>query len=263
MYTQKDVQKSVLSEHVLESAQQAVKEAGQIVLSFYQKNLMYHHKADGSYATQADHASEKYLIEVLKDLVPGAAIYAEESGITVGNEYAWVIDPLDGTSNFAHGIPYFCVTIALTHYEKPILALTYQPITKELFFAQKGCGAFLNGKQFFVSATDTLSQAYISTCFCYEDDDFNKRLKNIVKKGVSIRNFGAGALDIAYCAAGKLDACFFEGTFWWDIAAGSLLVSEAGGKVSSLSGNEVGPKDPTFIGGNELIFNELSTFLKK
>ena len=185
------------------------------------------------------------------------------SGITSGNEYAWVIDPLDGTANFAHGIPYFCVTIALTRHQEPLLALTYQPLTKELFVAERGRGAFLNGQRMTVSETKSLDKAYVAACSCSGTEWVMRGYSRLMAHGVSVRSFGASALDIAYCADGRLDGCFFQGTCWWDIAAGLLLLQEAGGQVSTLYGQVPSPDDSSFVGGNELIFTELYQFLQK
>ncbi len=249
---------------VRDSVEMYAKQAGEILLSFYkQTTLARNYKSDGSFATQADIASERYLLEKLKPLIPGAGFYAEESGIVVGNDYEWVIDPLDGTNNFAHGIPYFCVSIALTYKQEPVLAVIYQPILKELFSAQLGKGAFLNGHKLAVSGQESMPQAIMSMCSSSEGTEVIRKIRSsLVSYDSSMRSFGASALDIAYLAAGKLDGCFYKGTCWWDIAAGSLLVTEAGGKVSTLAGDQVGPKDPSFVGGNEPIFKELSQLIK-
>ncbi len=251
---------------VRESVEMYAKQAGEILLSFYkQTTLARSYKPDGSFATQADIASEKYLVEKLKPLVPGAGFYAEESGIVAGNEYEWVIDPLDGTTNFAHGVPYFCVSIALTHNKKPILGVIYQPVLKELFVAQMGKGAFLNGHTLLISQQKTMQKALISW---WSDTavDKGKFVVDMTTKLLpyesSIRSFGASALDIAYCAAGKLEGCFYRGAFWWDVAAGALLVAEAGGCVTTFSGGEVGPENTSFIAGNEPIYTELAQLIR-
>lgn len=237
--------------------------AGEILLSYYQEGLARSYKADGSFATQADIAAERYLIEALTVLIPGAGFYAEESGIVVGNEYVWVIDPLDGTTNFAHGLPYFCTSIALTYKGERILGVIYQPLLKELFTAQKGSGAFLNGKRLLVSEQSKLEDSVITMC---SSTDKNESVAQIGKMlsayPLSLRNFGASALDLAYCAAGKMEACFYQGTSWWDIAAGSLMIEEAGGKVSTFQGDSINPENRTFVGGNEPIFKEVSRLIK-
>ncbi len=252
---------------VLQEVEKCAYKAGEILLSYHdQVGLVRSYKSDGSFATQADLASEKYLIEALRPLVPGAGFYAEESGIQEGNEYTWVIDPLDGTTNFAHGLPYFCVAIALTYRQKPVLGLIYQPTTQELFSAQRGCGAFLKGGG--VSRKLTVSQESFfpkaAIVMCIENvASLLKGMDEFIPEWPHIRDYGAGALDIAYCAAGRFDGCFYEGTKWWDVAAGMVLLEEAGGKFSTLQGGMPGPENSSFVGGNEPIFNELSQVIRK
>ncbi len=262
MVSGKKMEQIAMSALLKEVALRAQK-AGDILLSYYQGGLTRSYKVDGSFATQADIAVERYLIEVLTALIPGAGFYAEESGITVGNEYLWVIDPLDGTTNFAHGLPYFCTSIALTYKGERVLGVIYSPLLKELFTVQKGEGAFFNGKRLGVSEHNMLDNAVITMC---SSTDKNKSIAQIgsILSGypLSLRNFGASALDLAYCAAGKIEGCFYEGTCWWDIAAGSLMIEEAGGKVSTFQGDMVNSENRTFIGGNEPIFKEISRLIK-
>lgn len=252
---------------VLQEVEKCSRKAGDILLSYHDKiGLIRSYKSDGSFATQADLASEKYLIEALRPLIPGAGFYAEESGIQEGNEYSWVIDPLDGTTNFAHGLPYFCVAIALTYRQQPILGVIYQPTTQELFSAQHGCGAFLKkgsvSRKLSVSQETVFKKAAIVTCI-KDVAGFLKGMDEFIPEWFHIRDYGAGALDIAYCAAGRFDGCFYEGTKWWDVAAGMVLVEEAGGKLTTLQGGVPGPENSSFIGGNEPIFNELSQVIQK
>ncbi len=254
---------------VIQEVEKCARKAGEILLSYYDKvDLVRSYKTDGSFATQADLASEKYIIEALRPLVPGAGFYAEESGRQDGNEYAWVIDPLDGTTNFSHGLPYFCVSIALTYKDQPVVGVIYHPVTQELFSAQRGCGAFVISssltKKLIVSQESEFQKSMLVMC----TEDVAEIIKSLEEQFVSdewpyIRDYGAGALDIAYCAAGRFDGCFYQGTKWWDIAAGSLLLEEAGGKLSTLQGGQIGPKNSTFIGGNGLIFSELSQMVRK
>ena len=254
---------------VLQEVEKCAYKAGEILLSYHdQAGLVRSYKSDGSFATQADLASEKYLIEALRPLVTGAGFYAEESGLQEGNEYAWVIDPLDGTTNFSHGLPYFCVSIALTYCQQPVLGVIYQPTTQELFSVQRGCGSFLKretlSKKLSVSQEPELKKSMIVMCA----EDVAEILRGLDEQFLPgewpyIRDYGAGALDIAYCAAGRFDGCFYEGTKWWDIAAGSLLLEEAGGRFSTIQGGQIGAEDSSFIGANGLIFNELSQMVRK
>ncbi len=250
------------TDSIILKTQEIIKKAGDLTLSFYNKMHTFYYKSNGSYATQADLEVEEYLIKELKALPLDASFFAEESGIAGDKEYVWVIDPIDGTSNFAHGIPYFCINIALTYHHEPILAFTYQPLLKELFTAKKGCGAFLNDKKLSVSSTDNVQKAFFGTYLTFSDTFLYQKVGLLKAQNASIRGLGAGALDIAYCAAGKLDACFYEGTLWWDIAAGSLLLKEAGGMVSNLQGSEINAKNSSFLGGNKLMHQELVSFFK-
>ncbi len=235
-----------------------VQEAGALVLSYYQQHLAHQVKKDGSFATQADLASEKYLIERLGILIPGASFFAEESGITHGNDYCWVIDPLDGTTNFARGIPYFCISVALTHHDKRLLGVVFSPLLNELFYAVKGGGAFLNNKPLHTVAQQKLARACIGFSLPYEHhNDLCKLVHQLEPRVYSCRVLGAAALEIAYTALGRLDAVLFEGLFWWDMAAASLIVEEAGGVVSELNGTSLSSTSRSFIGGSKPIVQEL------
>lgn len=249
---------------VLKQVEIYAQQAGEILLSYYQGSLSRSYKGDGSFATQADVAAEQHLLKVLRPLIPGAGFYAEESGIEAGNEYEWVIDPLDGTTNFAHSIPYFCTSIALTYKQERLLGVVYEPLSKELFVAQKGKGAFLNGKRLAVSQVSKFDDAVLTMCSSTDKNESVCKISCALSPHqISLRNFGASALDIAYCAAGRMEACFYEGTCWWDIAAGSLMIEEAGGKVSTFQGGELEPDNQTFVGGNEPIFAQLLEIIEK
>ena len=241
--------------HVLEPI---VKETGEILKSYYLGIKNYYQKTDGSFATEADLAAEKFLLENLKDVIPGAGFFAEESGIQSGNDFSWVIDPLDGTTNFAHGLPYFCISVALTEREIPIVGVIYQPLLDEFFYSERGEGAFLNNRPIQVSTTKNLKNSLIMFEHAYvSDSHFSDVLKPVFNNVYSTRNCGAAALDLAYCAAGRVDAVLLGSLSWWDIAAGMLLISEAGGDVATFSGEPVGPSYKNFLGGNKLIFSHL------
>jgi len=250
---------------VLKQVEAEARKAGDILLSYHpgSPTLVKTYKQDGSFATQADLASEKYLVEVLTALVPGAGFYAEETGIQEGNDYQWVIDPLDGTTNFAHGLPHFCVSIALTYKNIPMLGVVYAPVSGELFSAQRDHGAFLNGERLTVSRETELRQSLVVLC----NEDMLRFFDAFQAYGFDqrphVRDYGASALDAAYCAAGRFNVCLYQSTKWWDIAAGSLLIEEAGGTFSTLAGGQIGPEDSTFIGGNKPIFAQLFQALQK
>jgi len=246
------------------AVEQAVRESGNILLSYFNTVLDRHTKSDGSFATDADLASEKYLIEALKKIVPEAGFYAEESGITNPSDYMWVIDPLDGTTNFAQGIPYFCVSVALTHKEERVLGAVYQPCVDEFFYATKGGGATLNGQKIQVSNKQDFSKAVVGCSLSHSvDHKLYNAIALLEPKVYSVRLMGASALDIVYCAAGKFDGVFFGELCWWDIAAGSVILEEAGGSVSTLNKKELTSQARSFIGGSELIFKELTLLITR
>lgn len=191
-----------------------------------------------SYDTQA----EELIISMIRSHFPDHAILAEESGGTKQQNVTWIIDPLDGTVNFAHAIPVFSVSIAVAMGKDIVSGAVYQPMTQELFTAEKGKGAFLNGKPLSVSTITQLDNALLSTGFPYNVD---KDPLHCVEKfsamqltGVPIRRLGSAALDLCYVAAGRFDAFWEVGLHPWDMAAGKLLVEEAGGKVSHWDGAE-------------------------
>lgn len=188
--------------------------------------------------TEYDRRSEKQIIDFLKKEIPGSHFLAEESGASGKNTNAllWIIDPLDGTVNFAHAIPIFAVSIAAVSMGQVISGVVYQPITHELFVAEIGKGAFLNGQQLKVSAVGKIEMAMMATGFpydlvknpCHCIDHF----VDILKLGIPIRRLGAAAIDLAYTAAGRFEAFFEVKLEPWDVAAGKLLVEEAGGRIT-------------------------------
>lgn len=188
--------------------------------------------------TECDKAAEEMIITTIHKKFPGHAILAEESGAsTHRNDITWVIDPLDGTVNFAHGVPVFAVSIGVAIEETLSCGVVYQPITKELFFAQKGQGSFLNGKALQVTQTAQLTQAFLATGFPYNvnEDPLNciEVFAKLTRLGLPIRRLGSAALDLSYVAAGRFDAYWEASLYPWDFAAGKLIVEEAGGKVTN------------------------------
>ena len=245
-----------------------IRKAGQIVLGFFRKPLKSQIKAEhGSIVTEADLASEKFLIAELGQIIPQACFFAEESGKSGGkSEYCWVIDPLDGTTNFAHGLDYFGISVALTHHGKPIFGAIYRPVTDELFWAQEGQGAFLNGQKIAVSAKSGLEGALFSASSPYGR---GKTFENAVqirekvrRKSYGLRNFGSAAVDIAMVAVGRLDGAFFEDLGWWDVAAGMVIVQEAGGIATNYEGGTVDSEYRTFMVANKEVHKELLSLIK-
>lgn len=240
-----------------------IKQAGKLLLSYFHQQLNLQYKTDGSYATQADIETERFLLQNLKPLIPGAGFYAEESGAVAGNEYCWVIDPLDGTTNFAHGLPYFCISIGLTFNDTPVAGFIYQPLLDEYFYAATGHGAFCNGKKLAVSTTSELKDAVAIFAYPYQENQYYlQQVLNISLNTSSSRTFGAAALDQAYCAAGKVDLVLFRDLSWWDVAAGIVLITEAGGQVGQFDGRKMDKHFSSYIGANKLIFEKVKNLLQ-
>lgn len=227
--------------------------AGDILLSYFNQGVQISFKSDGQYVTKADLECEKFLKEELGKLLPSSSFCCEESGISGNSDYIWVIDPLDGTTNFVHNISYFCISVALTYKNDPIIGIIFDPVKKELFYAQKNKGAFLNGKQIYASQIDKLEECILVTNFPYTQERRWDILNKIRNSSKSLRVMGSAALDIANVAAGRFDGCFFYDLKWWDVAAGFLIVQEAGGKVSQHNGQNITPSCDTFLAGGSAI----------
>jgi myo-inositol-1(or 4)-monophosphatase len=237
-----------------------VRKAGALLLDYYhQSSLEVHAKGPWDLVTEADIASEKFLIDNLCTLLPHSAVWAEESGKHGTSDYCWVIDPLDGTNNFAHHIGYFCTSIALMYQNTVIQAAIYQPLLNEFFYAQKDGGAYLNGNRITVASTSAGSPII---SYAYRDAHDNKNLLEKITMPVIFRHLGAAALDMAYVACGRLDGMVSVGLSWWDIAAGSLLVSEAGGTVTDFAGQELTSESGSCLATTTNLHRSLEPFLK-
>jgi myo-inositol-1(or 4)-monophosphatase len=217
--------------------------------------------------TEADLASEKFIIEQIRSHYPRHAILAEESGVSeVANaEYKWIIDPLDGTTNYAHGYPCFGVSIGLERSGELVIGVVYDPTRDEMFAAEKGAGATLNGRRMRVSNTDDLKRALVCTGFPYnvrERHDFTREWRNFTLHAHGVRRDGSAALDLAYVAAGRFDAFWEDGLNPWDMAAGALLVTEAGGVVTNYTGGPLNIYQPPVIASNGLIHEDMRRVLR-
>jgi myo-inositol-1(or 4)-monophosphatase len=193
--------------------------------------------------SEVDVAAERAIIDTLKDAYPTHGFLGEESGSTSHqSDFIWIIDPLDGTTNFLHGFPQYCVSIALQHKGEITQAVIYDPSRNDLYTATKGRGAFLNDKRIRVSKCDKLQESLIGTGFPFRDfkhlDTYLSMFKSMLQKTSGLRRPGSAALDLAYVANGSLDGFWEIGLSPWDIAAGGLLVREAGGIISNLNGKE-------------------------
>jgi len=229
---------------------------GQIKVSVKQQN---------DFVTEIDRAAEATIIQTLREVYPSHAILAEESGYSEtsgGNpEFQWIIDPLDGTTNFIHGFPQYAVSIALTHKGVLTQAVVFDPNRNELFTASKGAGAFLNDKRIRVSKRTKLDEALLGTGFPYRMfdhvDAYLAIFKEMTRRCAGIRRPGAASLDLAYLAAGRIDGFWEFGLAPWDMAAGALLIQEAGGLVSDLAGESNYLKTGNIVGGTPKVFNQL------
>jgi myo-inositol-1(or 4)-monophosphatase len=227
-------------------------------------------KQVNDFVTEVDLASEAIILETLLTAFPHHGILAEESGSAHGDPHAdhiWIIDPLDGTTNFIHGLPVYCVSIALSVRGKIEQAVIYDPSRNDLFTATKGRGAFMNERRIRVSKRTNLTECLISTGFPFrKGDNFNQYLRmmgDVMQRTAGLRRPGAAALDLAYVAAGFTDGFFETGLSPWDVAAGSLLVTEAGGLVGNLTGEADFIEQKECLAGSPRIYGQLVNILGK
>ena len=228
---------------LLNTAVKAARKGGDTALRYANRvhELEIHTKARNEFVTQVDLAAESEIIETIRERYPDHAFLAEESGKTGDNDFVWIIDPLDGTTNFLHGFPVFAVSIALKVKGRLEAGVIYDPNRQEIFTAIRGQGAHLEGKRIRVSRRTSLDGALIGTGFPYRSDpkqtkQYLAMLESVLKSTAGIRRPGAAALDLAYLATGRLDGFWEFGLHIWDIAAGTLLIREAGGLISELQG---------------------------
>lgn len=256
---------------MLNFAIETAREAGQILLDKYGRKINVSKKGDINLVTEADLVSEKLIIERIRSYYPKHAILAEESGESVAvidggdNRWKWIIDPLDGTTNFAHGYPCFCVTLALEHDGEIVVGVTYDPTRDELFAAEKNQGASLNGRKIHVSETQNLSDALLVTGFPYDfaqRKDFARHITEFLLKARGVRRDGSAAIDMAYVACGRFDGFWEEGLNPWDVAAGLLLITEAGGRVSYYDDSPFSIYAPPITASNGSIHAEMLSVLK-
>lgn len=248
---------------MLNIAVKAARRAGNLIYRATDKidHLTVTKKSHADFVSEVDRAAEQTIIQTLLEAYPEHAILAEESGVHGESEYVWIIDPLDGTTNFLHGFPQFAVSIALQHKGIITQAVVYDPTKNELFTATRGRGAFLNDKRIRVTRRVNLSDALIGTGFPYTRfehmDAYIAILRDLMQQTSGLRRPGSAALDLAWMAAGRLDGFYETGLKPWDIAAGTLLITEAGGMVSDLHGSDTYLKTGHICAGNPDIHPQL------
>lgn len=249
---------------MLNFAIETARQAGHVLMEKFGRITQITKKGDINLVTEADLASEALIIERIKSYHPKHSILAEESGeaVVVGGDttWKWIIDPLDGTTNYAHGYPCFCVTIALEHDGELVIGVTFDPTRDELFAAERGRGATLNGKPIRVSSTQNLGDSLIVTGFPYDfkqRKNFAQHLTDFLLNSRGVRRDGSAAIDMAYVACGRFDGFWEEGLNPWDVAAGTLMIREAGGLVTYYDGSDFSIYQPPICASNGAIHSQM------
>ena len=240
-------------------------EAGARVLLHYfnNKNLLISNKEGiNNLVTEADHASERAIIDTIQESFPDHFILSEEAGeMIMDSEYKWIIDPIDGTVNYAHGIPLCCVSIGVEHNGVMVMGSVYNPFMKEFFFAEKGKGSILNGELIQVTSQTEVVKSCLVTGFPYTYLDMPNGpldcFERFIRNGVPVRRLGSAALDLCWVAAGRFDGFYEHKLEAWDSAAGFLIVEEAGGKITDYKGNYYSPYQPQLLATNGKIHDEM------
>lgn len=246
-------------------------EAGAQVLKYYfnSKELKISNKEGvNNLVTEADHAAEKAIMETIRAQFPDHFILSEESGeMATSSEYKWIIDPIDGTVNYAHGIPICCVSIGLEQNGKIILGAVYNPLLNEFFFAERDKGATLNGEPIRVSEKTTVMDSCLVTGFPYTYLDMPNGPLDVfdrfIRKGIPVRRLGSAALDLCWVAAGRFEGFYEHKLNPWDSAAGFLIVEEAGGKLTDFNGNYYSPYQERILATNGKIHDEMLKWINQ
>ena len=252
---------------MLNFAIRVARDAGALLRDRLGTRIDIGHKGSINLVTDVDLASEKLIREAISTYYPRHEILAEEGGLTESNsEYRWIVDPLDGTTNYAHGYPVFCVSIALEHQGEVVVGVVYDPMREELFAAERGGGAALNNRPIRVSKIEDLTQSILSTGFPY--DIKTSKLTNLdhwanfAMNAQALRRDDAAALDLCYVACGRYDGFWELNLSPWDTAAGALIVAEAGGRVTDFGGGGFSNYVPEVVASNGLIHDRMIEVLK-
>ena len=244
-------------------AVRAARAAGNVIIRQidHVQDLPVSEKSRNDYVTEVDRQAETVIIDTILKAYPDHAILAEESGEQGKSEYVWIIDPLDGTTNFLHGFPQYAVSIALQHKGVLNQAVIYDPLRQELFTASRGDGAYLNERRIRVSNRKHLAGALLGTGFPFKEgariDQYLETFRTLFPRTAGIRRAGAASLDLAYVACGRLDGFWEYGLKPWDMAAGVLLIEEAGGMISDFKGGHSFLQNGDIIAGSPKIFTEI------
>ena len=245
----------------LEVAIAAAEAAGEVLRNGFGQHQEIKFKGEVDLVTKADENAEQAITRVLQKTFPNYGMLAEEGGELKGEgTVRWIVDPLDGTTNFAHGLPLFCTSIALERDGEVVLGVVYDPMANETYTAERGGGATLNGEPIVVSDTDDPIRALLATGFPYDRDEVPAALELFGRFAVhtqGMRRLGSAALDLCYVAAGRLDGYYERGVKAWDIAAGTLILREAGGKVTNYSGHELDLELGEVVASNGLLHADL------
>jgi myo-inositol-1(or 4)-monophosphatase len=247
----------------------AARNAGNLVLRFSNRvdTIKKFEKMPNDFVTEVDQLVEQEIIQYIRHFYPHHGILAEESGQAKGDEYVWIIDPIDGTTNFIHGFPHFAISIALQCRGRLEHGVIYDPVKQELFYATRGAGAFLNDHRIRVSQQKEIKGALMGTGFpfCHQEllESYLKSFKAVSLKAAGIRRTGSAALDLAYVAAGRLDGFWELKLSPWDIAAGAVLIREAGGFISDFTGAEKFLETGNVVAGTPKVFKELLPLLSE
>jgi myo-inositol-1(or 4)-monophosphatase len=250
----------------LDFAVTTAREAGAVLGDYYRTGVTVKYKGEIDLVTEADHASEALILSRIRSAYPDCAILSEESGASANQSAAiWIVDPLDGTTNFAHGLPIFCVTLALVVDNVLEVGVTFDPLCDELYIAQRGQGAFLNGERLQVSSAATLDRALLVTGFPYDrrtnPNNNIRQFANFLLRAQGVLRLGSAALDLGAVAAGRVDGYWEARISPWDVAAGALLVTEAGGQVTLPDGSPLDLFARQIVASNGLIQNAMIAVL--
>lgn len=253
---------------LLEVAVRAAKEAGKIQREWLSKEKRVEFKGEINLVTDVDRRCESKIVEIIRENFPDHNVLTEETSMPeLPCPYRWIVDPVDGTTNYAHGYPHFCTSVALELHGEIVLGVVYDPIREELFTALREGGAFLNGERIFVSSTGRLIEALISTGFPYDlrENPANNlnHFNNLIMEVRSIRRDGSAALNLCYVAMGRFDGFWQLKLFPWDIAAGKILVEEGGGLVTDFKRRPLNLYGPEILATNKRIHQEMMKVLQK